>query len=169
MATKVAVTGHMELSEETVPLVRAELERLLRMFEPSGLVGLSCVAPGADSLFAESVLAAGGRLVAVLPSRDYRTATVKPDHAETYDRLTAAADEVLVLPFETASREAYEAANAVLLERADRLVAIWDGQPNALEKAGTMADIVSGARGAGLAVDVVWPAGASRQTATAAG
>jgi hypothetical protein len=163
MATKVAVTGHMELSEETVPLVRAELERLLRMFEPSGLVGLSCVAAGADSVFAESVLAAGGRLVAVLPSRDYRAATVKPEHAETYDRLTAAADEVVVLPHVTVNREAYEAANAVLLERADRLVAIWDGNPASEEKAGTMADIVSGARSAGLAVDVVWPAGAARQ------
>lgn len=163
MATKVAVTGHMELSEETVPLVRAELERLLRMFEPSGLVGLSCVAAGADSLFAESVLAAGGRLVAVLPSRDYRTATVKPEHAETYDRLTAAADEVVVLPYETVSRKAYEAANAVLVERADRLVAIWDGDPGSEEKAGTTAGLVAGARGAGLAVDVVWPAGAARQ------
>ncbi|SCK07113.1 hypothetical protein [Streptomyces sp. WMMB 322] len=162
MATKVAVTGHMELSEDTVPLVRAELERLLRMFEPSGLVGLSCVAAGADSLFAESVLAAGGRLVAVLPSRDYRQATVKPEHAETYDRLTAAADEVLVLPYANADRKAYEAANAVLLERADRLVAIWDGQPGSEEKGGTTADIVANARNAGLAVDVVWPAGASR-------
>jgi hypothetical protein len=162
MATKVAVTGHMELSEETVPLVRAELERLLRMFEPSGLVGLSRVAAGADSLFAESVLAAGGRLVAVLPSRDYRQATVKPDHAETYDRLTAAADEVVVLPYETANRQAYEEVNRILLERADRLVAIWDGQPGSSEKAGTMAEIVADARAAGLAVDVVWPAGASR-------
>lgn len=162
MATKVAVTGHMELSEDTVPLVRAELERLLRMFEPSGLVGLSCVAAGADSLFAESVLAAGGRLVAVLPSRDYRQATVKPEHAETYDRLTSAADEVLVLPYASADRKAYEAANAVLLERADRLVAIWDGQPGSEEKGGTTADIVADARNAGLAVDVVWPAGASR-------
>ena len=104
MATKVAVTGHTELSEETVPLVRAELERLLRMFEPSGLVGLSSVAAGADSVFAESVLAAGGRLVAVLPSRDYRQATVKPEHADTYDRLTAAADEVVVLRSGTGSR-----------------------------------------------------------------
>ncbi|RAJ67004.1 hypothetical protein K378_02370 [Streptomyces sp. Amel2xB2] len=162
MATKVAVTGHMELSEETVPLVRAELERLLRMFEPSGLVGLSCVAAGADSVFAESVLAAGGRLVAVLPSRDYRQATVKPEHAETYDRLTAAADEVVVLPYATADRAAYEAANAVLLERADRLVAIWDGQPGSEEKGGTTADVVAGARSAGLAVDVVWPEGAAR-------
>lgn len=162
MATKLAVTGHMELSEETVPLVRAELERLLRSFEPSGLVGLSCIAAGADSLFAETVLAAGGRLVAVLPSRDYREATVKPEHAETFDRLSAAADEMLVMPYETADREAYQAANAVLLERADRLVAIWDGQPTS-EPGGDIAGIVAQARSAGLAVDMVWPAGAKRQ------
>jgi hypothetical protein len=69
---------------------------------------------------------------------------------------------VLVLPFETVSREAYESANAVLLERADRLVAIWDGHASAEDKAGTTADIICGARSAGLAVDVVWPAGAAR-------
>jgi hypothetical protein len=87
---------------------------------------------------------------------------VKPEHSETYDRLTAAADEVVVLPYETVERKAYEAANAVLLDRADRLVAIWDGNPASEEKAGTMAGIVAGARTAGLAVDVVWPSGAVR-------
>ena len=162
MATKVAVTGHMELSEGTAPLVRAELERLLRSFEPSGLVGLSCIAEGVDSVFAEAVLAAGGRLVAVLPGRDYREATVRPVHAETFDRLCATAHEVVVLPYDRVDRRAYRAAHAVLLERADRLVAVWDGQTSP-EQGGGTAELVAEARSAGLAVDVVWPAGAVRQ------
>ncbi|GAA2370816.1 hypothetical protein [Streptomyces cuspidosporus] len=160
--TTIAVTGHMDLTEDSVPLVRAELDKILAAYEPAELVGVSCIARGSDSLFAEAVLAVGGRLVVVVPSRDYREAKVKPDHAATFDRLRDAAYEVVVMPYATASREAYEAANAVLLERAERLVAVWNGQPPTGKGGGT-ADVVYEARGAGLPVDVVWPDGASRR------
>ncbi|MEU1792495.1 hypothetical protein ABZ553_42770 [Streptomyces sparsogenes] len=160
--TTIAVTGHMDLTDESVPLVRAELDKALAAYDPASLVGVSCIAKGSDSLFAEAVLAAGGRLIVVIPSQDYRQAKVKPDHAETFDRLVEAADEVLVMPHETANRQAYEAANAVLLERADRLVAVWNGQPPGGKGGGT-ADVVYEAREAGVPVDVVWPEGASRR------
>ncbi|MGO4421750.1 hypothetical protein AB4Z54_24350, partial [Streptomyces sp. MCAF7] len=122
--TTIAVTGHMDITEDSVPLVREELDKILSAYESSRLIGVSCIARGSDSLFADAVLAVGGRLVVVVPSRDYRQAKVKPDHAATFDRLMGAADEVLVMPYATGNREAYEAANAVLLERADRLVAV---------------------------------------------
>ncbi|WFB09471.1 hypothetical protein LRS74_22310 [Streptomyces sp. LX-29] len=157
----IAVTGHMDLTEESVPLVRGALDELLRP-RAGGLVGISCIAKGADSLFAEAVLAVGGRLVVVIPSRDYRQAKVKPEHAATFDRLVAAAGDVLVMPHETANRQAYEAANAELLQRADRLVAVWNGQPPTGKGGGT-ADVVLVAREAGIPVDVVWPEGASRR------
>ncbi|MFI9391210.1 hypothetical protein ACIG53_10050 [Streptomyces bauhiniae] len=160
--TTIGVTGHMDLTEESVPLVRAALDELLRAYEPDGLVGVSCIAAGSDSLFAEAVLDAGGRLVVVLPSRDYRTAKVKPDHAETFDRLVAAAGEVLVMPYGTADRRAYESANRALLARAERLVAVWNGEPPS-GKGGGSADVVIEARNAGLPVDVVWPEGAARR------
>ncbi|MGO4749704.1 hypothetical protein AB4212_13955 [Streptomyces sp. 2MCAF27] len=160
--TTIAVTGHMDITEDSVPLVREELDKILSAYESSRLIGVSCIARGSDSLFADAVLAVGGRLVVVVPSRDYRQAKVKPDHAATFDRLMGAADEVLVMPYATGNREAYEAANAVLLERADRLVAVWNGQPPTGKGGGT-ADVVYEAREAGLAVDVVWPDGASRQ------
>ncbi|MBL1117739.1 hypothetical protein JK364_35965 [Streptomyces sp. 110] len=159
--TTIAVTGHMDLTDESVPLVRGELDKVLAAYEPSSLVGVSCIAKGSDSLFADAVLAAGGRLVVVIPSEDYRQAKVKPDHAEAFDRLVDAADEVLVMPHATANRQAYEAANAVLLQRADRLVAVWNGQPPTGKGGGT-ADVVREAREAGVPVDVVWPDGVSR-------
>ncbi|WP_406321065.1 hypothetical protein [Streptomyces sp. NBC_00519] len=160
--TTIAVTGHMDLTEESVLRVRAALDDLLKAYEPDALIGVSCIAAGSDSLFGEAVLAAGGRLVVVLPSQDYRQAKVKPDHAETFDRLVGAADEVLVMPHETANREAYEAANRVLLERAERLVAVWNGEPPSGKGGGT-ADVVVEARAAGLPVDVVWPEGTARR------
>ncbi|RCG19805.1 hypothetical protein DTL70_24160 [Streptomyces diacarni] len=160
--TTLAVTGHMDLADETVPLVRAELEQLLALENPEELVGVSCIAKGADSVFAEAVLAVGGRLVVVLPSSDYREAKVKPDHASTFDRLCQAAREVVVMPHGTANRAAYEAANSELLRRADRLVAVWDGRPPSGKGGGT-ADTVEQARAAGVDVVVVWPEGAGRK------
>ncbi|MCZ0208106.1 hypothetical protein OZK63_22100 [Streptomyces sp. UMAF16] len=161
----IAVTGHMDLTEDTIPLVRAALDDLLKPYADGGdLVGISCIAKGADSLFAEAVLRAGGRLAVVIPSRDYRREKVKADHADLFDRLAEAADEVVVLPNDTADRHAYEAANAVLLKRADRLVAVWDGKPPRGKGGGT-ADTVLEARAAGIPVDVVWPDGAARRSA----
>ncbi|MFE6775316.1 hypothetical protein [Streptomyces sp. NPDC057702] len=156
-----AVTGHINLTGATVPLVREGLRRVVDAHVRDGLTGVSCIAAGADALFAELVLAAGGRLVAIVPSRDYREAAVTPEYAETFDRLRRTAHETLVMPYDRANRTAYAAANAVLLERADRLVAVWDGTPPTGKGGGT-ADVVTAARDMGLPVDVVWPAGARR-------
>ncbi|MGP3947222.1 hypothetical protein [Streptomyces sp. 7N604] len=159
--TTIAATGHMDLTDDSVELVRAGLRDVLGQYADGDLVGLSCIARGSDSLFAEELLEVGGHLVVVLPSNDYRQAKVKPDHAPVFDRLLEAADEVLVMPYKTANREAYEAANTILLERADRVVAVWNGEPPSGKGGGT-ADVVHAAQEAGLPVDVVWPPGARR-------
>ncbi|GAB2913018.1 hypothetical protein [Streptomyces mayteni] len=158
----IAVTGHMDVTDETVPLIKDALRTLLSAYPPAELVGISCIAAGADTLFAEAVLDAGGRLVVVIPSRDYRQSKVKPAHAATFDRLVDSAGEVHTVQHETANREAYESANKVLLERADRLVAVWNGAPPSGKGGGT-ADVVVEARAAGIPVDVVWPEGAARR------
>ncbi|TXS36915.1 hypothetical protein [Streptomyces sp. OR43] len=159
--TTLAVTGHMDLTDESVPLVRAALRELLSKYSED-LTGVSCIAAGADSLFAEEVTAIGGRLIAVIPSQDYRAAKVKPEHAAVFDHLVETAEDVVTLPHETANRAAYEAANDELLRRADRLVAVWDGTPPSGKGGGT-ADTVVQAQEAGLTVDVIWPAGAARR------
>ncbi|MFJ4836966.1 hypothetical protein [Streptomyces sp. NPDC088746] len=159
--TTLAVTGHIDLTEETVPLVRAALRDVLGPYS-GDLTGISCIAAGADSLFAEEVSAIGGRLVVVVPSLDYRTAVVRPEDAAVYDHLNETAVEVVTLPFEIADRTAYEAANAELLKRADRLVAVWDGTPPSGNGGGT-ADLVEEAGRVGVPVDVVWPDGAARR------
>ncbi|GHJ39796.1 hypothetical protein [Streptomyces sp. TS71-3] len=159
--TTIAVTGHMDLTDASTALVRSALHETLKPYA-EGLVGVSCIAKGADSLFAEVVLELGGRLVAIIPSKDYRQSKVKPDHAATFDRLIESADDVVVLDHEMASRSAYEDANRTLLQRADRLVAVWNGQPPTGKGGGT-ADTVVDAREAGIPVDVVWPDGANRR------
>ncbi|GGY64387.1 hypothetical protein AB0M94_31735 [Streptomyces xanthochromogenes] len=159
----VAVTGHMDLTAATAKRVEIALRRFLAELYGKGgeLVGVSCLASGADTLFAEAVVDTGGTLVAVLPSRDYRAAHVTADHAPAFDRLVDAASEVVVMPFDGAERQAYEAANTELIERADMLVAVWDGTPPSGQGGGT-ADTVQEARRAGVPVRVVWPEGAAR-------
>ncbi|MEU1982062.1 hypothetical protein [Nocardia sp. NPDC019395] len=154
---RVAVTGHMNITEKTAVLVGEEIARYLA--EVPDLVGVSCIARGADSVFAQAVLDAGGWLEVVLPSRNYREAKVKPDHAPVFDELVARASGVRVMDFEEAGRDAYEAANDALLGSADRLVAVWDGEGG---EAGGTGSVVKLARERGVAVDVVWPEGAAR-------
>ncbi len=125
----IAVTGHMDLADEAIGRIRADLRELLAdLPADAALVGRSCLARGADTLFAEEILSLGGRLSAIIPSRDYREAVVRPADLAEFDALRDAAAEVVVLPYEHAGRAAYEAANRRLLQDADRLVAIWDGQ-----------------------------------------
>lgn len=159
---RIGVTGHMNLTPDTVRMVSAALRAHLERVDGE-VVGVSCIARGADSLFAEAVLAVGGTLEVVLPSRDYREATVRPDDAELFDRLVDQAAHVQVMDFDHAGREAYVAANLAMLESIDELVAVWDGKP-AAGRGGT-AEVVAEARKRGLPVLVIWPEGASREAA----
>ncbi|MFD6397193.1 hypothetical protein [Nocardia sp. NPDC060249] len=155
---RISVTGHTNISVETIPLVRAAIADLIAD-TPPGLVGISCIARGADTVFAEVVLDAGGQLEVVVPSRDYREAKVKPDHLAKFDSLIERATTVRIMDFGNAGRAAYEAANEVLVGEADRLIAVWDGKLG--ERAGT-GTVVALARERGIPVDVVWPNGAVR-------
>jgi hypothetical protein len=55
-----------------------------------------------------------------------------------------------------------EASNAIL-DRADRLFAVWDGQ--AARGYGGTADVVGEARKRGVPVTIIWPEGARRSQA----
>ncbi|MFI1867272.1 hypothetical protein [Streptomyces jumonjinensis] len=158
----VAVTGHMDLAEGADAPLRDALRDVLGELAGGahGWVGVSCIAPGADSLFAETVLALGGELAVVLPFRDYRGSLGDERHRARFDRLMEAASDITVMPAVEAGLAAFEAANTELLKRADVLVAVWDGAPSA--KGGGTAATVAEAREAGIPVRVVWPSGARR-------
>ncbi|WP_233434223.1 hypothetical protein [Nocardia yamanashiensis] len=150
----------MNITPDTAVLVYDEITRMLAAVGPSSeLVGITCIARGADSVFAQAVLDLGGRLEVVLPCRNYHERKVRPDHAEQFDALLTRADVVNVLDFDVAGTEAYEAANETLVGSSDRLIAVWDGKPS--EQGGT-GTVVEFAQSKGVPVDVVWPAGSSR-------
>jgi hypothetical protein len=157
---RIAITGHMNLTADSVPLVYQAIIGALALYTAHELTGISCLARGADSVFAQAVLDLGGKLEVLLPAAGYREQKVKPDQAPQFDELTRRATTVRVMPFEEANRAAYEATNEVLVSTCDTLFAVWDGQSN-IDKGSTGA-VVEYARSRGVPVEVIWPQGASR-------
>ncbi|MFI6582309.1 hypothetical protein [Embleya sp. NPDC050493] len=158
--TSIGITGHINISAGTVPLVDRAVRDLLAVVAPDELVGYSCLAAGADAIFAHAVLDLGGRLVALLPSADYREAKVAPEYRASFEQLIAAAAEVRVMPFSRASGDAYAAANDALLAAVDVVLAVWDGRPDRAR--GGTAEMVEKARSAGKRIHVLWPPGSTR-------
>jgi hypothetical protein len=159
--SRIGITGHSTLTTETARLVADALHDVLAPQADHGLVGISCLARGADQLFAQAVLDLGGTLEVVLPSADYRRHKVKADNAATFDELLSRASAVCTLPFVTSNREAYLAANEHMLTIVDVVVAVWDGEP--AERPGSTGDVVELAHSLSLPVTVVWPGGAERE------
>lgn len=158
--TRLAVTGHRGLSEKTTTLVDTALRREISKHAKDGaLVGLSCIADGADALFARAILDHGGALHVVVPARKYRDGLPR-DHHATYDALIAKATEIIRLDHVESDSDAHMDASLHMLANADVLLAVWDGRP-ARGHGGT-ADVVDAASDQGVPITVVWPAGATR-------
>lgn len=158
--TRLAVTGHRGLSEKTTALVDAALRSEISQRAKDGtLIGLSCIADGADALFARGVLDNGGELHVVVPAHKYRDG-LPEEHYATYDALMAEAAEVIRLDHVESDSDAHMDASLHMLAEADELLAVWDGQP--ARGYGGTADVVNAARDQGIPVTIIWPAEATR-------
>lgn len=155
---RIGITGHTNLTPPTVPLVAAAVRSALAAQAP--LSGVTCLASGADQIFANAVLELGGRLDVVLPSADYRERRVAEEDVPSFDALLDRAATVHTMPFPRSGPAAYMAASEHMLARIDSLIAVWDGRPPT--GYGGTADVVHAARHRGLPVTVLWPPGAAR-------
>lgn len=155
--TAIGVTGHQGIPVEALDYVTQGIRDFLAK-QTAPIVGYSCLAMGADQIFAQAVLDAGGELVAIIPCSGYESNYTGED-LQAYERLLAQAT-VTVLDFPEGSEDAYLAAGEEVMRNSDVIVAIWDGKP-AQGKGGT-ADAVAYAKSLGKEVVVIWPAGVSR-------
>ncbi|MFF4717374.1 hypothetical protein ACFY2V_39165 [Streptomyces eurythermus] len=156
---RVGITGHRGLSTQVEAQVRALVTEYVTAHDPSGLVGVSCIADGPDSWFAGTVLEHGGRLEVVIPATEYRQGL--PDwHHRVYDRLLVRAADVHHTGITESTSEAHQAGSEILVGLVDELVAVWDGKP--ARGYGGTADVVAYAEQTGVPVRVLWPEGASR-------
>ncbi|WP_152691159.1 hypothetical protein [Jiangella alkaliphila] len=152
---RVAVTGHRSLDEVTASLISHAIRKHLATIDR--LVGISCLTEGADRLFARAVLDVGGRLVIVVPSARHRD-LLPVSSLYDYDALLNRAFDVVRLRFDESDPEALLAASRHMLERADELVAVWNGRPAC--RLGGPADVVREALRLRVTVKVIWPASA---------
>jgi hypothetical protein len=157
--TRIAVSGHRGLTPDVTALVDQAIRSELATEDPETLVGISCLADGADQIFARAVLDAGGRLEVIVPARAYRDGLPADAHDE-YDQLLARASAFTRLDREDSTSDAHMAASVAMLDGADRLLAVWDGKPS--RAPGGTADVVDHAQTHAIPVSVIWPEGASR-------
>lgn len=158
---RVAVSGHRGLSPVVSALVFAGIEAQLDRIAAgdSDLIGLSCLADGADQLFAAAVLDRGGSLDVIVPAEEYREGL--PEAAQSqYDALLSRASGVHRCLHRESTAESHMDASRYMVDHADYLLAVWDGEP--ARAFGGTADVVLYAQGKGIPVAVVWPEGARR-------
>jgi predicted Rossmann fold nucleotide-binding protein DprA/Smf involved in DNA uptake len=155
----VGVTGHRGISGALAEYTAAEMRRILAPLAAGGFAGISCLADGADTIFADAVLELGGRLIALIPAAGYRE--YQPaGHRRDFDRLLHAATEIRDQDSAVPDRPSLMSASRLLVDASDEILAVWDGLP-ARGHGGT-ADVVRYVREQGKPLRVIWPAGAVR-------
>ncbi|ROO50796.1 hypothetical protein EDC02_5654 [Micromonospora sp. Llam0] len=155
---RIAITGHRGLNDEVTAKVTETLNMRLSEVKEK-IVGLTCLADGADQLFAEAVLRHGGQLEVVVPAQEYRDGL--PEHAHaTYDRLISQAVTLHRCDYRISDSTAHMAASELMVDQSDRLFAVWDGMP--ARSYGGTADVVAYAEARGIPVTVIWPPGTHR-------
>ncbi|GAA3834362.1 hypothetical protein GCM10022226_64680 [Sphaerisporangium flaviroseum] len=125
-----------------------------------GVRGVSCLADGADQIFARAVVDLGGTLEAVVCSERYREELPADTHDE-YDVLVRAAEKVHRLRYVESTSQAHMEGSLLMLDLVEELYAVWDGKP--ARGYGGTADVVAEARRRGIKVHVIWPEGARRE------
>jgi len=152
---RIGVTGHVEVTEDVAQWVTTALTERLGRALGRPLHGITCLAAGADQIFATVVLALSGTFDVVLPAADYARRMAESGAADTFRDLLGHASSVQTMPFETSSRDAYLAASEAMLSRCDLLLAVWDGKPT--RNVGDTAHVVRRAREHRVPVEILWP------------
>jgi hypothetical protein len=156
--SRIAISGHRGLPAETTQLIDREIRRRLADHTPA-VVGLSCLADGADQIFARAIVDTGGAIEVIIPAERYREGLPEASHPE-YDELLSRARHVHRLAFSQPTSESHMSASRYMLDHADELWAVWDGKP--ARGYGGTADVVQHARLHDLPVHIIWPNGAQR-------
>jgi hypothetical protein len=136
----IGVTGHRppKLNPNRLDRVAADIAAVFgamdRKFARRGVICVSSLAEGADTIAADAALALGWKLVAPVPfpaghyARDFE----RGQPADDFRRLMLAAASVHVCTRDRLAlrddTEGYIAASAEMLRRSDALLAVWNGE-----------------------------------------
>lgn len=137
---RVGITGHQRLKGPSGwDKVRQEIDEALARLE-GPLVGITCLAVGADQVFADVVLRRGGSVEAIIPFEGYEQKFEDGPLKEAYRQLLGQATRVEVLGRHTSDEEAYFEAGKRVVDLSEVVLAVWDGRPAA--GLGGTADVV---------------------------
>lgn len=134
---KVGVSGHRRRDHADWGWVRARIEELvadMRIAE-----GYTSLAPGADQIFAEILLAQEKPLVAVIPVWEVGAERADDDRPGL-ERLMANAERVIEVGGRT-PEEAFLRAGETVVDLSQFMILVWDGEP--ARGPGGTADIAS--------------------------
>lgn len=151
---RVGVTGHWLLGDSaTIAFVSQAFSALLSQLlrdHPEGLVALSGLALGADTLFAEAALVLGIPLEACIANHAVLEKYAPGPEREQHFRLRSRSRIVHELPFTERCAESYVTLGHWLVDSSDLLIAAWNGEAPA--KPGGTGDVVGMAQAAGRPV-----------------
>ena len=142
----IGITGHRDISSQTVLSYIREFAHDFfsdKLRQYNNLEVLSALATGADTILADVALEMGINLTAIIPFSNYHLEFMGDDLNQYYRMLNRAA-KIVEMPFDDRSRDAFLSTGIWIVDNADMLIAVWDGQL-ARGKGGT-ADVVSYAR-----------------------
>ncbi|WP_042404910.1 hypothetical protein [Streptacidiphilus carbonis] len=154
----IAAVGHADLTADTLELVAAELVAAVERCEPS--LALVPAGAGLPLVFGRAVHRAGLPLVLLLPTQRGVPALLDGRDRAAAGELIMLAGQVRLVPWDGADRGARISAEERLIASCRRVLAVWDGSPS--DGADATAHLVAFALTSGVAVEVLWPAGAMR-------
>ena len=125
---RIGITGHRRLAESSGwGWVMQSFDALLAAM-PKPLVGITCLAEGADQLFAEAVLRRLGTIEIIVPFPEYET-TFDEKSRQLYQQLLYKASKMTVLTKQASADESYLKAGELAVDLSDVIVAVWNGKP----------------------------------------
>ncbi|MBX3084731.1 MAG: hypothetical protein KF716_24060 [Anaerolineae bacterium] len=123
----VGITGHQDIgTTEVVAWVSKTLDAIVS----SGSIdlGVSCLARGADQLYATTLLKHAIPYIAVIASKDYATTFEDEETRSNFQVLKSKAVQIYVLDHDVASEQAFYDAGKLLVDKSDQIIAIWNGE-----------------------------------------
>jgi len=130
IAMIIGVTGHQHLQDPTKwAWVEHQIRSVVNVTKD--LIGVTSLAVGADSLFANIVLECGGKLYVVIPFQEYALEFTENEDGIKYKQLLAMADKIEIRKALGSKEQAYYDAGKHLVNISESIIAVWDGKPAA--------------------------------------
>jgi hypothetical protein len=125
---KAGITGHQEIGGETI--IEWVKLQIMNEFKSNNIeLGYSCIAKGADQLFARILFEKRIDLVAVVPCKKYETTFTEDKALNEFLFLKNYASKEIDLNYDEPSEQAFFEGGKTVVNYSDILFAVWNGLP----------------------------------------